>query len=336
MEINEGKVSRRKVIGGIAAGMAAAVTPSAMASQGQVDSQPSPQTIKQDPVKQYIHPPFPKQEQPWPGLASKMIPVPDHGEKSYKGSGRLNGRKALITGGDSGIGRAAAIAIAREGADIALNYFPTEEPDAQEVYQLLKGEGRKVVLIPGDIREESFCTLLIDKAVAELGGLDILVNVAGRQHQVQSIQNITTELFDWTLKTNAYALFWITKEALKHMQPGAVIINTASEQAVDPSANLVDYAATKAFTANFTKSMAKQLVKQGIRVNAVAPGPVWTPLQVSGGATQDDLVTFGSQTPYQRPGQPAEYGPIYVLLASQESSYTSGDIFGAQGARGVV
>lgn len=327
-------MSRRKVMSGMATGALAVVAPGALSEQ--TSAKDHPQTVKQDPIGEYIHPPFPKQEQEWPGLASKMTPRPDHGEHSYRGSGRLIGRKALITGGDSGIGRAAAIAYAREGADVAINYFPTEEPDAREVVDLIESAGRKAVAIPGDIRSEEFCRSLVDRAVSGLGGLDILVNNAARQHNLQSIRDLTTELLDWTMKTNIYAMFWITMAAMPHLSKGAVIINTASEQAVDPSPDLLDYACTKAAIVAFTKSLAKQLAKEGIRVNAVAPGPFWTPLQVSGGTTQEKLVKFGSSTPYGRPGQPAELAPVYVLLASQESSYTSGDVFGAQGASGIV
>ena len=214
-----------------------------------------------------------------------MDPRPDHGETSYKGSGRLLGRKALITGGDSGMGRAAAIAYAREGADVAINYLPAEEPDAQEVIALIRAAGRKAIAIPGDLREEAFCKRLVQQAVAGLGGLDILVSNAGRQHAVESILDMTTELFDWTMKTNIYAPFWIIREAVPHMPPGATIIATTSEQAYDPIPELYDYAQTKAATMNFVKSLAKQLAKRGLRVNGVAPGPIWTPLQVSGGAT---------------------------------------------------
>src|SRR3954466_5452000 len=263
-----------------------------------------------------------------------MDPVPDHGEKSYKGSGRLKGRKALITGGDSGMGRAAAIAFAREGADVAINYFPTEEPDAQEVIALIKAEGRKAIAIPGDLREEAFCKKLVEDAVAGLGGLDIVVCNAGRQQTHASILDISTEQFDWTMKTNIYAPFWIIKAALSHLQPGSVIIGTTSEQAYDPSPDLYDYAQTKAATMNYVKSLAKQLGPKGIRVNGVAPGPIWTPLQVSGGATQEKLQKFGGDTPMGRPGQPAELASIYVQLAASDASYATGQVYGAAGGGG--
>jgi NAD(P)-dependent dehydrogenase (short-subunit alcohol dehydrogenase family) len=288
----------------------------------------------QDPTTKYPKPPFKRQSQPWPGLAGKMDPRPDHGEKSYKGSGRLTGRKALITGGDSGMGRAAAIAYAREGADVAINYFPSEEPDAQEVIELIKAEGRKAIPIPGDIREEAFCKKLVEDAVNGLGGLDILVNNAGRQQSNPSILDISTEQFDWTMKTNIYAPFWIIKAALPHLQPGSVIIGTTSEQAYDPSADLYDYAQTKAATMNYVKSLAKQLGPKGIRVNGVAPGPIWTPLQVSGGATQEKLVKFGGHTPLGRPGQPAELASIYVQLAADSGSFANGQVYGSAGGSG--
>jgi NAD(P)-dependent dehydrogenase (short-subunit alcohol dehydrogenase family) len=288
----------------------------------------------QDPISKYSKPPFESQSQPWPGLAGKMTPRPDHGETSYHGTGRLAGKKALITGGDSGMGRAAAIAYAREGADVAINYFPTEEPDAREVIDLIEAEGRKAVAIPGDLRDEAFCKQLVAEAVKDLGGLDILVNNAARQQSHESIQDISTEEFDWTMKTNIYAPFWIIKAALPHMKPGSVIIGTTSEQAYDPSADLYDYAQTKAATMNYVKSLAKQLGPKGIRVNGVAPGPIWTPLQVSGGSTPEKLKNFGGATPLGRPGQPAELASIYVQLAVDDASYTNGQIYGASGGAG--
>ncbi len=288
----------------------------------------------QDPTTKYPKPPFKRQEQPWPGLASKMDPVPDHGEESYKGSGRLEGRKALITGGDSGMGRAAAIAYAREGADVAINYLPAEEEDARQVVALIEKAGRKAVAIPGDLRDAAFCQQLVDQAVRELGGLDILVNNAARQQQRASLEDISFEDFDATMKTNIYATFLLTKAALKHLKPGSAIIQTTSEQAYDPSENLVDYAMTKAAVMNFTKSMAKQLGPKGIRVNGVAPGPIWTPLQVSGGATMEKLEKFGGDTPMGRPGQPAELGSIYVQLAAADASYATGQVYGAAGGGG--
>jgi NAD(P)-dependent dehydrogenase (short-subunit alcohol dehydrogenase family) len=280
-------------------------------------------------------PPFPRQQaQDPPGLASLMNPRPDHGEISYRGSGRLAGRKALITGGDSGIGRAAAIAFAREGADVAFGFLPVEESDATEVVELIRAAGRKAVPLPGDIRDEAFCGKLVDDAAQQLGGLDILVSNAAKQHSVDRIEDLTTEQFDATFRTNVYAMFWIIKAALRHLPRGGTIIATSSVNAYDPSENLLDYAATKAAIMNLTKGLAKQLAPRGIRVNAVAPGPFWTPLQPSGGQPLDKLVQFGKETPMGRPGQPAELAPIYVLLASDDSSYATGQVYGATGGHG--
>jgi NAD(P)-dependent dehydrogenase (short-subunit alcohol dehydrogenase family) len=312
--------SRRQIVGGASVGIAAAAAPTAQPLQ--------------DPTTKYPRPPYPGQSQPWPGLAGQMNPRPDHGETSYRGSGRLLGRKALITGGDSGMGRAAAIAFAREGADVAINYLPAEEPDAKEVIALIKQAGRTGLAIPGDLRDEEFCRHLVAEAVRGLGGLDILVSNAGRQQSHESILDISTEQFDWTMKTNIYAPFWIIKAALLHMKPGSTIIGTASEQAYDPSPDLYDYAQTKAATMNYVKSLAKQLGPKGIRVNAVAPGPVWTPLQVSGGASQEKLKHFGGQTPIGRAGQPAELGSIYVQLAAEDASFATGQVYGAAGGSG--
>ncbi|MBT1858111.1 SDR family oxidoreductase [Enterobacter hormaechei subsp. xiangfangensis] len=284
----------------------------------------------------YPRPPFAEQPQRAPGLASEMKPIPDHGETSYIGSGKLAGKKALITGGDSGIGRAVAIAYAREGADVAIGYLPEEESDAASVIALIRAEGRKAVAIPGDIRVESFCDTLVEKAVAELGGLDILVNNAGRQQYCESIDDLTTADFDATFKTNVYAPFWITKAALRHLQEGAVIINTTSVQAFKPSAILVDYAQTKACNVAFTKSLAQQLGPRGIRVNAVAPGPYCTPLQSSGGQPQSKVQKFGEDTPLGRPGQPVEIAPLYVLFASDTCSYASGQVWCSDGGTGVL
>ncbi len=334
---NTHKVSRRRVLGGMTTGLVAALTPAALAQTKQTDTkeQVPPQAVKQNPLTQYPEPPFKRQPQDPPGLASKMTPRPDHGETSYQGSGRLLGRKALVTGGDSGIGRAAVIAFAREGADVAFGYLPEEEPDAREVVALIRKAGRKAVALPGDIRSEDFCKQLVADAVRELGGLDILVNNAAKQHSVASILDLSSDQLDATFKTNLYALFWITKAALPHLKAGASIITTASIEAYDPSENLLDYAQTKAAQVAFTKSLARQVAERGIRVNAVAPGPFWTPLQVSGGQPQSALETFGGDTPMGRPGQPAELAPIYVLLASQESSYTTGQVYGATGGSGA-
>ncbi|WP_025145457.1 SDR family oxidoreductase [Pedobacter jeongneungensis] len=288
----------------------------------------------QDPRTKYPQPPFSKQPQPVPGLASKMDPVPDHGEESYKGSERLLGRKALITGGDSGIGRAAAIAYAREGADVVIGYLPQEQSDADEVLALIEKAGRKGFGIPGDITSEAFCVSLVAGAVEKLGGIDILVNNAGHQQAVDSLLDISSQDFDTTIKTNIYAPFWITKAALPHLEPGSVIISTSSVQAYDPSENLFDYAQTKAANVAFVKSLAKQLGPKGIRVNGVAPGPVWTPLQTSGGQPQDAIVEFGKVTPLGRPGQPAELASIYVQLADNSGSFATGQIYGSAGGNG--
>ncbi|WP_434385997.1 SDR family oxidoreductase [Melittangium boletus] len=329
-------LSRRQAVGGLLTGVAVAtVTSPATAAQPAPDAGvPAAQPAPPPAVPDHPRPPFPAQQQPWPGLASKMDPRPDHGEKSYVGSGRLRGRKALITGGDSGIGRAAAIAYAREGADVAISYLPAEEPDAKEVVTLIRAEGRKAVALPGDIRTEAFCKKLVASAVAQLGGLDILVNNAARQKPHASILDLSAEDFDWTIKTNLYAMFWITKAAVPHLPAGAAIINTASVQGYAPSPQLLDYATTKGAIVTFSKALAKQLADKNIRVNAVAPGPFWTPLQPSGGQFPDKLPEFGQDTPLGRPGQPVELASVYVLLASHEASYITGQVYGASGGAG--
>jgi NAD(P)-dependent dehydrogenase (short-subunit alcohol dehydrogenase family) len=332
MSADNGAVSRRAVLSGLGAGLVGAAVSGGQA-EGQTPGGPTAAPFV-DPTTKYPKPPYKFALQPWPGLASKMDPPPDHGETSYKGSGRLMGRKALITGGDSGMGRAAAIAYAREGADVALSYFPTEEPDAREVAALIRAEGRKCIQIPGDLRQETYCRALVAKALQGLGGLDIVVSNAGRQHECPSITELTTELFDWTMKTNLYAPFWILREAVPHLQPGSAIIATTSEQAYDPSADLYDYAQTKAATMNFVKSLAKQLGPKGIRVNGVAPGPIYTPLQISGGATEEKFTNFGGDYPLKRAGQPVELASIYVQLAANDASYTTGNVYGAGGGKG--
>ena len=328
------KPSRRQVAAGVVATAAAAIaTPAAAQGTGSGTGPRGGQSVP-NPVTEYPHPPFPKQQQEPPGLSLKMHPQPDYGEKTYRGSGRLAGRRALITGGDSGIGRAAAIAFALEGADIAFNYLPVEEPDAREVVDFIRKKGRKVFPLPGDLRDEKFCQQLVANAVQKLGGLDILVSNAGKQHSVDQIEDLSSEQFDATFKTNVYPMFWLTKAAIPHFKPGAAIINTASVEAYDPSKNLLDYAATKGAIVAFTKALAKQVAQKGIRVNAVAPGPIWTPLQVSGGQPVSKTTKFGETTPYDRPGQPAELAPVYVLLASAEASYVSGQVYGVAGASG--
>lgn len=290
----------------------------------------------QDPRVQYPRPPFPRQPQPLPGLAAEMDPRPDHGEESYQGSGRLKGRKALVTGGDSGIGRAAAIAFAREGADVAIVYLASEEPDAREVIALIEADGCKAVPLPGDVTDEKFCRSLVEQAVAELGGLDILVINAGHQQSREDISRVSSQDFDQTLKTNLYALHWITQAAVPHLKAGASIITTASVQAYEPSASLLDYATTKAGIVAYTKALAKQMIQKGIRANVVAPGPFWTALQSSGGQPPEAVMQFGEHSAYGRPGQPVEIAPVYVLLASQEGSFISGEVYGVTGGAGIA
>ena len=285
----------------------------------------------QDPTKQYPQPRFKRQTQGAPGSPSRMTPCPDHGEETYKGYGRLPGRKALVTGGDSGIGRAAAIAYAREGADVALSYLPSEERDAKEVISLIEREGRKAFALPGDMSNEKFCRKLIRDAHKKLVGLDILAIVAGKQHSVEKLADLSTKQMEETYRVNVFPLYWLCQEALKLMPPGGTIITTASIQATHPSPHLLDYAPTKAAILAFTRALARQVAEDGIRVNSVAPGPVWTPLQPSGGQPPKKIPAFGSETPMKRAGQPVEMAPLYVLLASQESSYVTGEVYGATG-----
>lgn len=284
-----------------------------------------------DPQKKFPGPPFNTPKETSPGSVHELSPRADHGEDSYKGSGRLEGRLALVTGGDSGIGRAVAIAFAREGADVAINYLPSEEADAKEVIALIEAAGRRAFALPGDITDESFCKALVNDANTKLGGLDTLVNVAGHQKYHESIEELSTADFDRTFKTNVYALFWICKAALPLMPAGSTIVNTASIQGYQPSDILLDYAQTKASISAFTKALAKQVIDKGIRVNAVAPGPVWTPLQPSGGQPMEKVKDFGSNVPMKRPGQPVEVAPVYVHLAADESSFTTGETYGVTG-----
>jgi NAD(P)-dependent dehydrogenase (short-subunit alcohol dehydrogenase family) len=279
---------------------------------------------------------FPAQEQEPPGLTEPMRPVPDHGEKSYRGHGRLAGLRALITGGDSGIGRAVAIAFAREGADVALSYLPSEQPDADETARWVDDAGRKAVLLPGDLTDRETCSQLPAQALEALGGLEVLVNNAGFQMaRTHGIEELADEHLERVIATNLNALFWLTRATVPHLDRGASIINTTSIQAYDPSTTLLDYAATKAAINNFTVNLAGELGPRGIRVNAVAPGPIWTPLQP---ATQDGdhLETFGGDTPLGRAGQPSEVAPAYVFLASPtEASYVSGTVVGVTGGKPV-
>ncbi|RYY75964.1 MAG: glucose 1-dehydrogenase [Gammaproteobacteria bacterium] len=290
------------------------------------------QYTMQDPRYQYPVPhPEPDPSQPEPALDKLLKPQADHGEKTYRGAQRLQGRKALITGADSGIGRAVAIAFAREGADIVLTHVPSEEVDATETLKLIEAEGRKAICIPGDISSESFCNQLVKQAVEELGSIDILINNAGKQQFIEQLEDIPSNEFQKIYAVNVFGMFWITKAATPHMPPGSSIINTTSIQSYQPSAGLLAYASTKGAITAFTKSLAKTLIEKGIRVNAVAPGPIWTPLQLSGGQPDEKLKHFGEKTPLGRPGQPAEVAPAFVFLASQESSYITAEVIGVTG-----
>ncbi|MDZ5444991.1 SDR family oxidoreductase [Micromonospora sp. 4G57] len=293
------------------------------------------QYTQQDPTRQYGQQQGqPPQKQPAPGSEQRMGPKPDHGEESYRGSGRLDGKRALITGGDSGIGRAVAIAFAREGADVVISYLgEEEEADARETIRLIEEAGRRGVAVRTDLTDESHCRQLVDRTLADLGGIDILVNNAAFQmSQDKGIAGISTEQFDRVFKTNVYAMFWLCKMAVPHLPEGSAIINTSSIQAFNPSPQLLDYATTKAAIANFTKALALNLADQGIRVNAVAPGPVWTPL-IPATMPEEKVKQFGTDTPMGRPGQPAELAPAYVFFASQESSYVTGEILGITGGK---
>jgi len=285
----------------------------------------------QDPIAQYAMPRPPAQSQDGPGLDADLRPHADHGEETYRGTGRLTGRKAIVTGGDSGIGRAVAIAFAREGADLVLSYLPEEQEDAEHVAAVAREAGRTVVLAPGDVADEAYSRSLVRTALEELGGLDVLAVVAGRQQHVEDIADLTSESFDQTFRTNVHALFWLVQEAVPHLPKGASIITTSSIQAYEPAPILVDYATTKAAINTMSKALAQQLAPKGIRVNVVAPGPIWTPLQTAGGQPPEKLPDFGTQTPYGRAGQPAELAPAYVFLASPESSYVSGETLNVNG-----
>ncbi|MFD5086355.1 SDR family oxidoreductase [Kitasatospora sp. NPDC058201] len=289
------------------------------------------QYTPRNPVEQYPGPPFPAQSQPHPGSGAAMEPEPDYGEATYRGSGRLAGRRALITGGDSGIGRAVALAFAREGADVAFCHLPGEHEDAQETVRLVTEAGRRALAVAGDIREEDFCTGLADRAAAHFGGLDILVNNAAYQmSRPEGLAAIPSDQFDRVMKTNLYGMFWLTRAALPHLGEGASIVNTASVQAYKPSPHLLDYAMTKAAIVAFTQGLAMQLAPEGIRVNAVAPGPVWTPL-IPATMDEEKVAHFGEQSPLGRAAQPAEMAPAYVFLASQEASYITAEIVNATG-----
>ena len=287
----------------------------------------------QNPTTRYPDITPPKQDQPEPGLDADLIPGTDRGEDSYTGTGRLRGRKALITGSDSGIGSAVAIAFAREGADVALAYLPAEEEDAQHVCGVIRRAGRKAVPLPGDLSDPDYCREVVRRAAEELGGLDALVNNAGRQIAVEDIADLTDEQWEDTFRTNIHAMFRVSQAALEHLEPGSTIVHSTSVQAYSPSAHLIDYAATKAAINNFTKGLATQLAPRGIRVNSVAPGPIWTPLQVSDGQPKDALPHFGKNTPLGRAGQPTELAPAYVFLTSSESSYVIGETLNVNGGQ---
>jgi len=287
----------------------------------------------QNPTTRYPDITPPKQDQPEPGLDADLIPGTDRGEDSYTGTGRLRGRRALITGSDSGIGSAVAIAFAREGADVALAYLPAEEEDAQHVCGVIRRAGRKAVPLPGDLSDPDYCREVVRRAAEELGGLDALVNNAGRQIAVEDIADLTDEQWEDTFRTNIHAMFRVSQAGLEHLEPGSTIVNSTSVQAYSPSAHLIDYAATKAAINNFTKGLATQLAPRGIRVNSVAPGPIWTPLQVSDGQPKDALPHFGKNTPLGRAGQPTELAPAYVFLTSSESSYVIGETLNVNGGQ---
>ncbi|RDI34667.1 SDR family oxidoreductase [Lentzea flaviverrucosa] len=295
---------------------------------------PEDQYAQQDPREQYPRPGRQEgREQEHPGTGSRMDPEPDHGELTYRGSGRLADRKAVITGGDSGIGRAVALAFAREGADVLLSYLEEEQADAERTAELVEKAGRQAVLVPGDLRTEEACRHVAERAQQEFGRIDVLVNNAAYQMaQDDGLLGITTDQFDRVLKTNVYAMFWLCKAAVPLMRPGATIINTSSIQAFQPSPELLDYAATKAAIVNFTKALSADLIGKGIRVNSVAPGPVWTPL-IPATMPAEKVGEFGAQTPMGRAAQPAELAPAYVFFASQESSYVTGEVLGVTGGQ---
>jgi len=312
--------------------------PAATPSSGTTPSNESgtDQFTPTDPTRQYRQPKTDGQEIPHPGTTAQLDSRPDHGEESYRGSGRLEGKAALITGGDSGIGRAVALAFAREGADVAFSYLDGEEEDARQTVALVEKAGRRAVSTAVDLREESACRALVDTAVREFGRIDVLVNNAAfQQSQDEGLEAITTEQFDRVLKTNLYALFWTTKAALPHVPSGGSIINTSSIQAFQPSPHLLDYAMTKAAIVNFTKALGQQLLERGIRVNSVAPGPVWTPL-IPATMDAEKVASFGEQAPMGRAAQPAELAPAFVFFASQESSYVTSEVLGVTGGAPIT
>ncbi|MBY5518178.1 SDR family oxidoreductase [Rhizobium leguminosarum] len=282
----------------------------------------------------YPTPPFPSQKQPMPGFTAQMDPVPDHGEKSYRGSERLKGKRAIITGGDSGIGRAVAIAYAREGADLVLSYLDEDE-DADETKRLVEQAGRKAILVSGDIQDPAHCRQIVETAVRELGGIDILVNNAAHQASFKSIDEISDEEWELTFKVNIHSMFYLTKAAVAHMKPGSAIINTASINSDSPNPTLLAYATTKGAIQNFTAGLAQLLAEKGIRANAVAPGPIWTPL-IPSTLPEESVSNFGKQVPMKRPGQPAELATAYVMLADPLSSYVSGTTIAVTGGKPIL
>ena len=295
------------------------------------DTTETDQLVLQNPVTRYPKISPPAEKQPGTGFDADLTPNADLGEKSYRGTGRLEGRRALITGGDSGIGAATAIAFAREGADVAITYLEQEQEDADKVVSLVEAAGRRAVAVPGDLRDREFAKTLVEKVVDELSGLDILVNNGGKQVAQNELADIDDEQLEATFDINILAMFRLVRAALPHLEPGATIINTTSVQAYDPSPTLLDYASTKAAINNFTKGLAQSLAPKGIRVNAVAPGPIWTPLQPSGGQLTEDLPEFGHDTALGRAGQPTEVAAVYVFLASPESSYVVGETLNVNG-----
>jgi NAD(P)-dependent dehydrogenase (short-subunit alcohol dehydrogenase family) len=291
--------------------------------------------VAQNPKHAGPTPPQPEQQQEPPGRTAEMTPKPDHGEESYEGSGKLEGRVAIITGGDSGIGRAVAIAYAREGADVLISYLPEEEDDARETARWVEQAGRRVVLVSGDIAHQQHCKSIVERAVAEFGKLDILVNNAAFQRTYEEIEDITAEEWDRTFRVNVHAMFYLSQAAVPHMKPGAAIVNTTSIQSKSPSPQLLAYAATKGAISNFTAALAQMLADRGIRVNAVAPGPIWTPL-IPSTVPADKAASFGQQVPLSRAGQPKELAPAFVLLASDEASYISGAVVPVTGGKPML
>jgi hypothetical protein len=285
----------------------------------------------QDPKELEAKPPFPEQEQEPVGLESEMQPRPDYGEESYRGSGKLQGKAAIITGGDSGIGRAVALAFAREGADVLISYLD-EHSDAQETVRIVEKEGRRCVPVAGDIGDEAHCRQIVERALQDFGRIDILVNNAAYQDVIESIEEVTQEMLEHTYRTNIFAMFYLCKAAMPHMQPGSTIINTTSIQAYQPSPTLLPYSSTKGAILTFTKGLSEEAIEKGIRVNAVAPGPIWTPL-IPASFPGEKVSKFGQDTPMGRPGQPAELAPVYVFLASQDSTYITGECIGVTGGK---